>query len=186
MSLPLDIGNDLIDRTKSSLFLYYLARSYHRMEKRQIHRKKIDLSIKRLRKLSTKNLHQHLDELQAHVNQAIARETFLKRHQDAHEDIHKDLKNKIVRLEGKLGKYVETQEERKKRVAELEAKIKNKFEGKKDRLKSLKDDYKRLLALYKEAKHSDVSKPKLLALAKRMDEIQRRIAILEPSKYTTT
>lgn len=179
MSLPLDIGDTLIDKDKSSLYLYYLTRAFHREELRTLHHKKTELAIKRLKKLSTKNIHKHLDELHRTMKEALAREWHIQHRQEHQADVHQDLKHKIGKLEHKLTRYLTSQEARKRRIQALEEKIKHKFDSKQDRLKQLKTDYRKLLALYTAAKKAKTDKNRLLTLARRLDHIKQRIASLE-------
>jgi len=179
MSLPLDVDDQLIDRSKSVFFLYYLARATHRLDERDIARKKVELSIKQLKKLSTKDLHGHIEELEGHITEAIHREKQIQSHQKGEESVHGELKHKITKLESKLGKYLDTQEERKKRIMELEEKIKSKFQSKREKTEALRADLNRLLKLYKGAKKAKVPKEHLLRIAKRMEQVKCRIQVLK-------
>ena len=179
MSLPLDIGEQLIDRGKSSLYLYYVARATHRVMEREISRKKVEIALKQLKKLSTKDLHKHLEALEAHIKEAIHREKQIQGSQKGEDLVHGELKHKITKLESRLGRYLETQEARKERMQELEDKIKTKFSSKKERISELKSDYKRLMKLYQQAKKSKASKSKLLRIAKRMEQLKARISTLK-------
>lgn len=178
MSLPLDIGDQLIDRSKSSQFLYYIARATHKHAQREIARKKVQLSIKQLKKISTKNLHKHLEELEGHVTEAIHREKQIQAHQTGEESVHHELKHKITNLEHKLGKYLETQEQRKTRIMELEEKIKHKFQTKKEKTKQLREDLNKLIKLYQSAKKAKVDNQKLITIAKRIEQVKTRISLL--------
>jgi chromosome segregation ATPase len=178
MSLPLDTGDQLIDRAKSAMLLYYLARAMHRVDEREIARKKVELSIKQLKKISTKDLHSHIEELEGHIVEAIHREKAIQGHQKGEESVHAELTHKITKLEGKLGKYLSSQEARKARIEELENKVKSKFESKKERIETLKQDLKKLLKLYRDAKHGKAPKEQLLRIARRMEQVKCRISVL--------
>ncbi|VVB81689.1 Uncharacterised protein [uncultured archaeon] len=178
MSLPLEIDDQLVDRTKSSLYLYYLARATHKVMQREIAHKKVQLSIKQLKKLSTKDLQKNLEELEGHITEAIHREKQIQTHQTGEEGVHGELKHKITQLESKLTKYLETQETRKKRVMELEEKIKHKFESKREKIAILKEDLRKLLKLYQQAKKSKVDRNKLLKIAQRMEQVKCKMAVL--------
>ncbi len=178
MNLPLDVGDNLIDRTKSSLYLYYVARATHRQLQREIAHKKVELSIKQLKKISTKDLQKNLEELEGHIVEAIQRERQIQAHQKGEEGVHHELKHKITRLDSKLGRYLDTQEARKKRLQEIEEKIKQKFESKRERITALKEDLTRLLKIYKEAKKAKADKHKLLMLARRMEQVKNKISML--------
>jgi len=179
MSLPLDTGDQLIDRSKSTFFLYYLARATHRLDERDIARKKVELSIKQLKKLSTKDLHGHIEELEGHITEAIHREKQIQANQKGEDSVHGELKHKITKLESKLGKYLETQEARKERIRELEEKIKSKFESKREKIEALRADLNKLLKLYKGAKKAKVPKQQLLRIAQRIEQVKCRIQVLK-------
>ncbi len=178
MNMPLDTGDQLIDRTKSAMYLYYLARAMHRVDGRELARKKVELSIKQLKKISTKDLHSHIEELEGHITEAIHREKQILGNQKGEDSVHGELTHKIVKLEHKLGKYLQTQESRKKRIDELENKIKSKFESKRERTDTLKQDLDKLLKLYHAAKKAKAPKERLLAIAKRMEQVKCRITVL--------
>ncbi len=178
MSLPLDIGEQLIDREKSSFFLYYLARATHRVMQREISRKKVELSIKQLKKLSTKDLQKNIEELEGHITEAIHREKQIQGHQKGEEGVHGELKHKITRLESKLTRYLETQEERKKRIQELEEKVKQKFQTKREQITELRENLKKLNKLYKEAKKAKAHKPRLQRIAQKMEQLKTKISML--------
>lgn len=175
MNLPLDTGEELIDRGKSTLYLYYLAKATQRQLQRDIAHRKVELSIKQLKKISTKALQKNIDELEAHVSEAMSREKELRGFQKEEEKEHTGLKNKITRLEGKLDRYLETQEARKKRMQELEDKITHKFETKKQRIAGLREDLKRAVKLYQSAKKAKADKTKLQKAEKRIRELMTRI-----------
>lgn len=178
MSLPFDLDDMLVDRTKSGQYLYYLARAMHRSIQRDIAHKKVQLSIQQLKKLSTKDLQKNLEELQGHIVEAMHREKQIQTHQKGEEEVHGELKHKITELEHKLTRYLETQEARKTRVMELEERIKQKFETKREKVTVLKEDLSKLLKLYKATRKTKADKTKLLKIAQRMEQIRAKIAIV--------
>lgn len=179
MSLPLDIGDQLIDRGKSSFYLYYLARATHKVMQREISKRKVELSIKQLKKLSTKTLHKHIDELEGHIAEAVHREKQIQAHQKGEESVHGELKHKITKLEHKLTRYLETQEERKERIQELEEKIKHRFSTKREKIAVLKGDYQKLQKLYRQAKKARAPKSKLQRIKRRMIQLNSKISLLK-------
>ncbi len=178
MSLPLDLDDMLVDRTKSGLYFYYLAKATHRQIQREIAHKKVELSIKQLKKLSTKDLQKNLEELQGHIVEAMHREKQIQTHQKGEEAVHGELKHKITELEHKLTRYLETQEARKTRIQELEERIKQKFETKKEKITLLKEDLKKLMKLYAATRKTKADKTKLLKIAQRIEQIRTKIAIV--------
>lgn len=178
MSLPLEIDDELVDRMKSGLYLYYLAKAMHRQMQREIAHKKVQLSIQQLKKISTKTIQKNLDELQGHVLEALKKENQIQTHQKGEEAVHGELKHKITQLERKLTRYLETQETRKQRIQELEERIKNKFETKREKINALQEDLKKLMKLYGQAKRKKADKTRLLRIEKRMDQVKCKIAVL--------
>ncbi|PIN75471.1 hypothetical protein COV18_02870, partial [Candidatus Woesearchaeota archaeon CG10_big_fil_rev_8_21_14_0_10_37_12] len=163
---------------KSKLFLHYIARAAERVMNREIARRKVELSINQLKKLSTKNLQKQIEDLEGQIDDVVDREKAILGTQSSEEKTHTVLKKKIGNLEGKLGRYLETQEQRKARIKELEEKIKDKFETKKEKIAKLKDDYQNLQKLHQAVKSSKAPKEKLERVQKRMNELRAKIKML--------
>ncbi|MBW2969672.1 hypothetical protein KY319_00960 [Candidatus Woesearchaeota archaeon] len=179
MNLPLEIDDLLVDRTKSSLILYYLAKATHKQTQREIAKKKVQLSIKQLKKISTKTLQKNLEELEGHIAEAIQREQQIQTRQKGEEAVHGALKHKITQLETKLGRYLETQEQRKKRIQELEEKIKHKFETKREKIQTLKEDLNKLTKMLQSAKKAKANKKRLERIEKRIKQVKNKITLLK-------
>lgn len=179
MSFPLDIGDDLIDRGKSALFLTYLGRSARKQAEREFAHKKVQLALNQLRKLSTKNLHKHLDDLEIHLKDAIAREKAIQTNQRSEEDFHRDLKTRISHLEKKLERYLETQKQRQERIERIEHKVKSHFQTKKERINELKKHYFNLQKLLRTAKKDKHDKRKIGTIERRIGLIKARIIALK-------
>lgn len=175
----LDLPDQRVDRTKSSVFLYYLARAASKLEHRDVAHKKVKLAINQLKQINDKRLSQHVEELEGHIAEAIAHEKRIKAHQQGEEGVHAELTHKITKLEHKLGRYLDTQEERKKRVDELERKIKEKFETKRKTMVDLKKDIERLTKLYKELKKDKKhSTSDLLRVASKIAALKEAIRMM--------
>ncbi len=173
----LQLGDQFVDRAKSVLYLHYLAKASEKRTERDIARRKLELSLQQLKKLSTKELHKHIDVLQGHILEAIHREKNIQSSQDDEDTAHKDLSHKIGNLEHKLGKYLETQKERKKRVEQIERKIHQRMNNKRQLLKELKQDYNKLMTLYKKAKKTN--KALLPKISQRIKDVKSRISAMK-------
>jgi len=112
------------------------------------------------------------------VLEALKRENQIQTHQKGEESVHGELKHKITELERKLTRYLETQEARKQRILELEERIKQKFETKREKINALREDLKKLMKLYAQAKRKKADKTRLLRIEKRMDQVKCKIAVL--------
>src|SRR5204862_471483 len=107
------------------------------------------------------------------------REREIQAHQKGEEYVHTELKHKIASLDTKLGKYLTSQELRKKRIAELENKIQHKFTTKQEKIKTLNTDVGRLLKLYKLLKKDNKHTPsQLLRVARRIAQLKEKIRLL--------
>ena len=179
MSLPFDTGDELLDRQKSGLYLYYIARATRRVKKREIAHRKVEMAINQLKKLSTRDLHKHIDELQMHVKEAVHSEKQILGNQKEEEGVHAALQKKMHVLDKKLSKYLHSQDARKKRIMELEQKVKVQFTSKRDKIKALQEDVKRLSKLYNKAKKSrQHKKADLVKIKNRISALRDQITIL--------
>jgi len=61
---------------------------------------------------------------------------------------------------------------------ELEERIKQKFETKREKITVLKEDLSKLMKLYKATRKTKADKTKLLKIAQRMEQIRAKIAIV--------
>ena len=175
MSKHLDVGDLLIDRDKASLYLYYFARATGNVLKREFARRKVEVAIKQLKKLSTKELSGHVDALEVHIREALQHERAIQGQQNAEESTHRSLNSRIHVLDQKLDRYLKTQEARASRVKELEEKIADKFKSSRLKQTELKEQYHQLLVLYNAAKSTNVDKKKLLQIAKRLEQVKKRL-----------
>ncbi len=168
-----------IDANKRAVYLFYLARAAHRYNERERLHEQAEVGIKKLRKLDTKHIHEHMDELSEHLDHIAVQEKYIVEQQKEEELIHKDLKSKINVLEDKLGKYLKTQEGRKKRIKELEEKINKKFETKKEKAEQLKKDIRRLTLIYQKAHQSrKYSKEALKQIHERIQELRKKVHLI--------
>ena len=175
----LEIDDQLIDRAKSGFYLYYLARAANKQNQRELMRRKVELSVKQLKKLNTEKLGKNVKEIDSHIEEAVMRERQIQTHQKGEELVHTELKHKITSLEHKLGRYLETQETRKKRIEQIEQKIKHKFATKKEKTAVLRADVQRLIKLYRSIKKERKHAPEeLLRVGKRILRLKERIATL--------
>ncbi len=175
-----DAGNDrTIDRVKSGLFLYYLARAHQRLGSRELRHRKTEMAVKQLGKLNTPTLRKHVDALRGHLDEALVREKHIQDHQKSEENVHHTLKHKVTQLESQLGRYLDTQETRKKRIEQLEKKIQQRFQTKKETIAHLRSDIQRMTKLYhtlkKDKKHSSED---LLRVARKIQQLQDRVRLL--------
>ena len=175
-----DAGNDrTIDRVKSGLFLYYLARAHQRLSNREVRHRKTELAVKRLNRIDTPVLRKHIDGLRGHLDEALTREKHIQDHQKSEESVHHTLKHKVTQLESKLGRYLDSQEVRKKRIEQLEKKIQHRFQTKKETIGHLRADIQRMTKLYhqlkKDKKHSSSD---LLRVARKIQQLQDRVRLL--------
>jgi len=169
----LSLNDQLVDRTKSALYLYYLARASLREEKRNVIRRKVELSVRQMKKLDTDKIIRHVGDLHGHIICALDKENKILAHQKGEELVHHTFTHKISTLDNKLSRYLTTEDARKKRIEHLEHKITKAFMTKREKLAHLKHDINRLTKLYHAAKKTKkYNAAQLLHFAKRIEHLK--------------
>ncbi len=167
------------DTYKSRLFLHYLGQAKKRFDDRAFTHKKIRLQLRALRKMGTESLKLHVDKLEKHIADAIKKEKNILTQQKEEELFHADIRNKMERLERKLGKYLGTKEARQRRIQELEEKVKHKTATKREQLHALREELKRLEKLYAAARRAKgVSKAKIKRIKERISSLKEKLAVI--------
>lgn len=131
--IPLDVGDQLVDREKSKIFLHYLASATKKMQERELRHRKTELAVHQLKKLDTEHLDKELGTIEDHLQKALRQEKMLLDHQKKEGHANDELQHKIKKLEHKLTRYVQTEHARKRRIRELELKIKTAHTHKNER-----------------------------------------------------
>ncbi len=162
-----------VDLRKARTFFDYLSTAAKKYHEREVAREKLQIQIQKLKGLSTKSLRGHINELEKRLEESLAKEKKLEGYQKQEDVFHRQLKEKIARLEKKLGRYLETREGRLKRIVELENKIKQKTATRNEKASLVLAELGRLERIYREArKGKRVSR-------KRLDSIRRRISLMK-------
>lgn len=165
-----------VDLDKTRTLLLYLSLAKHKIDQREIAKQKLAAQISALKKISTKSVQKHVADLEKDIAEAIQKERNIISTQKTEDEQHQELVNKIDMLEAKLGKYLETKEARKKRILELEAKIKKKMASRKEKLADLKDSIKSLEKLYSSAKKDKkVSRKRLKSIEAKIKNLKQKL-----------
>ncbi|MBD3303880.1 hypothetical protein GF343_01950 [Candidatus Woesearchaeota archaeon] len=165
-----------VDLDKTRTLLLYLSLAKHKIDQREIAKQKLAAQISALKKISTKSVKKHVADLEKDIAEAIQKERNIISTQKTEDEQHQELVSKIDMLEAKLGKYLETKEARKKRILELEAKIKKKMASRKEKLAGLKDSIKSLEKLYSSAKKDKkVSRKRLKSIEAKIKNLKKKL-----------
>ena len=121
--IPLDVGDELVDREKSRIFLHYLAKSSKKWDERDVRHRKTEIAVQQFKKLNTKEIEGQLGTIEDHLQKALRQEKMLAEHQQKEGHTHDELQSKIKRLEHKLTRYAQTGAARRRRVRELDLKV---------------------------------------------------------------
>lgn len=179
MSLPLELDDSLVDRNKSALFLHYLGQSAKKIDDKEFAKKKLDIALKQLKKISTKEIEKHIDVLEHHLKDVLHKEKRLLTSQEKEDLFLSQLAKKIDRLQFKLSKYQRTQKFRTTRVHELEDKMKLHLASKQDRKRLLKADLDNLKKLYYKIKRKKgFDKNRLKKVHQRIQTLKEKVAEL--------
>jgi len=166
--IPLDI-----DAQKTRTLLLYLGLAKHKLDQREHARKKLATQISQLKKISTSSIKKRITELEQDIVEALSREKKIKTAQFTEEEHHKELVKKIDKLEKKLGKFLDSKDSRKRRIQELEAKIKQKMSTRKEKLEDIKASIKTLEKLYTDAKKDkSISKMRLKTIQAKIKKLK--------------
>ena len=169
--IPLDI-----DAQKTRTLLLYLGLAKHKLDQREHARKKLATQISQLKKISTSSIKKRITELEQDIVEALSREKKIKTAQFTEEEHHKELVSKIDRLEKKLGKFLDSKESRKRRIQELEIKIKQRMASRKEKIDDIKVAIKNLEKLHREAKKDkSVSKMRLKTIQTKIKKLKEKI-----------
>lgn len=161
------------DPIKTRLILHYLGQASKKMQDREEAKKKLEIQLKQLKKISTNTLQKHLDELEKRIAETVRIENKILTTQSTEDHFHKEIKNKIEILEKKLGRYVETKAAREKRIKELEEKVDEKQKKKAETVSDIKEAINRMDKIYEDAKKTKAYSEKEL------ESIRKRISILK-------
>ena len=169
--IPLDV-----DAQKTRTLLLYLGLAKHKLDQREHARKKLATQISQLKKISTSSIKKRITELEQDIVEALAREKKIKTAQFTEEEHHKELVNKIDRLEKKLGKFLDSKESRKRRIQQLDVKIKHRMSSRKEKLDEIIESIKTLEKLHREAeKDKSVSKMRLKTIQTKIKKLKEKI-----------
>jgi len=164
------------DPVKSRLMLHYLGCAMKRQKEREFAQKKLKAQLSQLKKISTHKLQGHLEELERRIAETMHIERKILKTQTQEDRLHENLKQKINKLEGKLGKYIDTTEERRKRIQELEDKISKKTNKKQEVILEITQAVQKMEKIYDEAKKSKKYKTKeLQSIKKRINKLKEKL-----------
>lgn len=174
--MPLDIGDRLIDRNKASVLLNYLAKASYRETKRELKKRQLEAGLHRLKKLNTEELKKHVGHLEHGVAEVEERSRLIEQRQQSEEKSHVNIADRLDRLHKHLEQYKNKQVNFDKKIIEVEKDYDDKFAERKEKIKHLKNDLKRLKRAYDKVKASKkYSKQQLIAFGKRILKLKEKI-----------
>jgi len=176
----LDIGTMLVDPSKSTTFLHYLAQATWRVKQRELSKEKLKIGLRRLKQLSTQELHGHIDDVEEHIEEALRNAQLIKKRQHEEETEHHDIHKQLTRLHKKIDSYLNAHADHTHRLRQLERSVHTQLGVKQDHLSDFQEELKHLTTLYDEAKKSRKYDTKeLLAFAKRIAQLKDAVEELQ-------
>jgi chromosome segregation ATPase len=165
-----------VDLGKVKTLLFYLGMAKHKIDQRAFAREKLATQIAQLKKISTSSIKKRVTELEKDIADALVKEQKVRATQMTEEEHHKELVNKIDRLEKKLGKYLDTKDARKHRITVLEEKIKEKMQSRREEITGIKESIHALETLYTAAKKDKtISKMRLKMIAAKIKKLKEKL-----------
>lgn len=177
-----DIFQDNIEKEtdlgKARVLLYYLGKSKRKIEERDFARRKLEIKLSQLKKISTESVKKHVEELEMHIADTIRKEKGILTAQISEESEHKSIAEKIDLLEKKLGRYLDTRDARQKRIKELELKIKSEVSTKREEMGDIAQQIRTLEKIYNEAKkNKKFPKARLSAVQKKIETLKEKLRL---------
>ncbi len=177
-----DIFQDNIEKEtdlgKARRLLYYLGKSKKKIEERDFARRKLEIKLSQLKKISTESVKKHVEELERHIADTIRKEKGILTAQISEESEHKSIAEKIDLLEKKLGRYMDTRDARQKRIRELEQKIKSEAGTKREEVSDIAQQIRTLEKIYNEAKkNKKFPKARLSAVQKKIETLKEKLRL---------
>lgn len=165
-----------IDPVKVKVLLLYLGIAKHKIDQREFARQKLAVQIAQLKKISTSSIKKHVVELEKDIVDALAKEKKMKSLHLEEVEHHKELVGKIDRLERKLERYLETKEARKRRILEIENKVQQRMQSRREELSEIRESISRLESLYSSAKRNKAcSVVRLNAIEKKIERLKEKL-----------
>ena len=161
------------DPEKVETFYLHILKSAQKFRHKQIAREQLVKQLSSLKKMKVnKAFKQKIEALEQSIQAVVNTEKRILKAQEQEGAMHHALKDKIGALEQKMGAYVKIQEERKKRVVELEVKVQERLE-KREANAAVQGEIEGLEIMYHKLKRKGVDAPEL------MDRIGDRIKDLK-------
>ena len=164
-----------VDHLKAQTLFHYCAKSTTRLVQRDFVRLALEEQLKKLRKIGDKDYKKQLAELERKISAAIVIEKTLKGHHSDEDVFHRKLRDKVDKLDKKLGFYLKSKESRKQRVRELETKVLHKISPKSQKVSMIKADLKKLENMHKELSETGKYKKKLQLVDKRIAQLKAKL-----------
>ena len=164
-----------VDHLKAQTLFHYCAKSTARLVQRDFVKLQLEEQLNRLRKIGDKNYKKQIAELERKISAALDLEKTLKGHHADEDTFHRKLRDKVEKLDKKLGFYLKTKESRKQRIRELETKVMHKISSKTQKVNLIAADLKKLEKMHKELSKTGKFKKKLQLVDKRIVQLKAKL-----------
>ena len=168
-----------LDPEKVLVYKRYLAKSAHRMIERDVARERIKQQLDVLRDMHPEEMKSKIDELERRIAATIQREGTLRQHHASEDIFHRELRDRMSMLEGRINKYLSTREERLVRITALEEKIAVRLSDKNEQIATLRMDIEHLEKIARELEEEPKGRKKLAKLQERIATIKKEISSKE-------
>ncbi len=169
-----------VDRDKSQMLTLYILRAAKKVHEKHVSRERLVTQLQKIRSLKIdKRLEAHVDELERRINEVVGAESRIKALQAREDLFHRNLIDKINRLDAKLHGFLAHHREREERMRQIERKVYLTLSAD-QKIANLKGQIAGLEALYVQLEKSETAGPsQLQALKERLDALKTKLAELE-------
>lgn len=168
-----------VDHVKAQTLYHYCASATKRLVERDYVRKELENQIRKLRTIGNKNVQGQLIELERKIAAAIALEQKIAGHQTDEDVFHRKLRDRIEKLEGRLGSFLENREARATRIKELESKIVDRLATRSQKIAMVREDIKKLEQIHSELEKQSKAKSRLQQIDEKIHDLKDRLRKLE-------
>ena len=168
------------DVPKARMVLYYLGRAGNKLRERELAREKVRVAIRQIRKISTKEMKQDIENLERSIAQALSKEKRILAVQRDEAMAHDTLAGKIDMLQQRLETYLKAAKSREAHVRSIEQRVLAVTRPHMAKLLALKEGLVELERKYRAEKESgDYDEEELARVEQQIRALKARVKMLE-------
>jgi chromosome segregation ATPase len=164
-----------LDPEKARHLLAYLTRAHQRVTERMTARERLEAQLRAIRRFGPAKLREQLDELEASISSALEKERKLLAGHKKEDFLHAQLRGQLNKLESRVDTVIGDEEERRRRIFEIEQKIRGTVGIKVSKLQRLREHISRLERMHAQLKDAGADEDRLQRLEIKLHQLKERL-----------